>query len=104
MSDGGEGLLEARTVKGFLEAMGEDIAVVVVVRVREVIGDVGNLVNQGVSLYLWLSSQSRSCHEVFEKLWGVEVLIVHPSVICVGITCPMHQVLKLLLSAKVPHV
>jgi hypothetical protein len=39
MSDGGEGSSgEARTVKEFLEAMGDDMVVVVVVRVREANG------------------------------------------------------------------
>jgi hypothetical protein len=89
----------------FLLAMGEDMAVlVVVVGVKEVIGGCWDLVNRGVSLYLWSSSWSGSCHEVFEKLQSMEVLVIHPSVIHVGITYPMHQVLELLPSAKTPHV
>jgi hypothetical protein len=88
----------------FLLVMGEDIAVLVVVVVRGASGGCRTLVNRGVSLYLWSSSWSRSCHEVFEKLWCVEVLVIHPSVIRMGITYPMHQVLKLLPSAEMPHV
>jgi hypothetical protein len=47
MSDGGESSSgEVRMVKKFLVAMGEDMVVlVVVVGVREAIGDVRNLVN-----------------------------------------------------------
>jgi hypothetical protein len=34
----------------------------------------------------------------------VEVLVIHPSVVSVGITYPMHQILELLPLAEMPHV
>jgi hypothetical protein len=56
------------------------------------------------SLWLWSSSQSGVCHKFFEELGSVEVLVIHPSVVSVGITYPMHQILQLLPSAEIPHV
>jgi hypothetical protein len=56
--------------------------------------------------FLWLRSSSWSgvCHKFFEELGSVEVLVIHPGVVSVGITYPMHQILELLPSAKTPHV
>jgi hypothetical protein len=68
------------------------------------VGDVGTWTIQGVSLYLWSSSRSGSCHEIFEKLRCVEVLVIYPRVIHMGIADPMYQILELLPSAETPHV